>query len=390
MKVAIVAESFLPQTNGVVHSVLRVLDHLAERGIAATVIAPDAPAGQRQPREVAGAEVIGLPSWSFPGYPEVRAATGRLEQLEHVFREFQPDVVHLASPYVLGWRAVRAAMELDLPTVAIYQTDVPSFAIRYGCGWAHKLLSTRVRDIHSAATLNLAPSTAAMDSLAGLGIERIKLWRRGVDSGRFSPDLRSNALRQRLAPQGERLVGFVGRLAREKQVHDLAVLNNLPGIRLVIVGDGPERPKLERLLPGAHFTGMLHGDELAVTMASLDVAVHTGESETFCQVIQEAMASGVPVVAVGAGGPMDLVDHSRTGWLYRPGDLVGLRDCVRDLTGDEAKRQAFGRAARQGVVLRGWRPICNELIGHYSTAIEMHGGLRPEDFLPKRRRRAKL
>lgn len=390
MKVAMVAESFLPQTNGVVHSVLRVLDHLTERGIEAVVIAPDAPADQVQPREVAGAPVIGLPSWSFPGYPDVRVATGRTEQLAHILTDFGPDVVHLASPYVLGWRAARAANELDVPAVAVYQTDVPSFAVRYGLPWAQRLLSTRVRDIHSAATLTLAPSTASMTDLENLGVERVRLWRRGVDSSRFTPDLRNNALRGRLASNGEKLVGFVGRLAREKQVHDLAVLNNLPGTRLVIVGDGPERAKLERLLPGAHFTGMLHGDDLAVTVASLDVVVHAGESETFCQVIQEAMASGVPVVAVAAGGPIDLVDHSRTGWLYRPGDLRGLQAAVRDLTGDEAKRQAFGRAARQSVVLRGWRPICNELIGHYSSAIELHGGLRPEDFLPKRGRRAKL
>lgn len=390
MKVAIVAESFLPQTNGVVHSVLRVLDHLAERGIQATVIAPDAAPDQFQPREVAGARVVGLPSWSCPGYPDVRAATGRTEQLEHIFRAFRPDVVHLASPYVLGWRGVRAANELDIPTVAVYQTDVPSFAIRYGFAWAHRLLSTRVRDIHSAATVNLAPSSASMHTLAGLGVERVRIWRRGVDSSRFDPQLRSGSRRQRLAPNGEKLVGFVGRLAREKQVHDLAVLNGLAGVRLVIVGDGPERPRLEKLLPGAHFTGMLHGDDLAVTMASLDVAVHTGESETFCQVIQEAMASGVPVVAVRAGGPIDLVDHSRTGWLYPPGDLAAMKDFVRDLTGDEAKRQAFGRAARQVVMLRGWRPICNELIGHYSSAIEMHGGLKPEDFVPKKGWRARL
>jgi len=388
MKVAIVTESFLPQTNGVVHSVLRVLDHLAERGIETKVIAPYDPAGQ--PVEVAGAEIIGMPSWAFPGYPEVRVATGRHEPMARTLESFGPDVVHLASPYMLGWRGVRAATALGIPSVAVYQTDVPSFAVRYGLPWAHRLLSTRVRDIHAAATLTLAPSTAAMDVLSGLGVDRIELWRRGVDCERFHPRRRDEALRLRLAPHGEKLVGFVGRLAREKQVNDLAALDALPGIRVVIVGDGPERPRLLRLMPDAHFTGMLHGTELSTTMASLDVLVHTGESETFCQVIQEALASGVPVVSVRAGGPIDLVDQSRTGWLYPPGQLAAMVDYVRDLTGDELKRQAFGRAARASVLGRSWRSVCTELIGHYSAAIEHHGGLRPEDFLPKKGRRASL
>ena len=371
MKVAIVTESFLPQTNGVVHSVLRVLDHLAEREIEAKVIAPHDPAGQ--PAYVRGAEVVTIPSWAFPGYPEVRVATGRNEQVERTLTAFRPDVVHLASPYVLGWRGVRAANALGIPSVAIYQTDVPAFASRYGLPWAHRLLSSRVRDIHAAATLNLAPSTASMEVLSKLGVEHVKLWRRGVDCARFHPHRRDHTLRAGLAPHGEKLVGFVGRLAREKQVHDLAALHALPGIQLVIVGDGPERPRLQRLMPEAHFTGMLHGTELATVMASLDVLVHPGESETFCQVIQEALASAVPVVSVQVGGPTDLVDHSRTGWLYPRGDLATMVDRVRDLAGDESKRQAFGRAARGSVVHRSWRSITNELIGHYSSAIESRG-----------------
>jgi phosphatidylinositol alpha 1,6-mannosyltransferase len=388
MKVAIVTESFLPQTNGVVHSVLRVLDHLAERGIEAKVIAPRDPAGQ--PAEVSGAEVVGIPSWALPGYPEVRVATGRHDALTHVLTSFAPDVVHLASPYVLGWRGVRAANALGIPSVAVYQTDVPSFAVRYGFPWAHRLLSSRVRDIHAAATLTLAPSASSTVVLSKLGVDRVTLWRRGVDCERFHPRWRDEALRARLAPRGEKLVGFVGRLAREKQVDDLVALDALPGVRVVIVGDGPERPRLQRLMPDAHFTGMLHGTELSTFLASLDILVHTGESETFCQVIQEGLASGVPVVSVRAGGPIDLVDPSRTGWLYPPGDLATMVDRVRDLTGDELKRQAFGRAARASVLGRSWRSICTELIGHYSAAIEMHGGLRPEDFLPKKGWRAAL
>ncbi|KQP82345.1 glycosyltransferase family 1 protein [Aeromicrobium sp. Leaf291] len=378
MRIVIVAESFLPQTNGVVHSVLRVLDHLAARGDDVLVVAPDA--GPDVPATVAGARVVTVPAWSFPGYADVRVATGRVSPLTAILRDFGPDVVHLASPFALGWRAALAAAALDLPVVAVYQTDVPTYAGRYGVRGVENLLWKRVRDLHGRADLTLAPSTATIRTLEERGVERLRLWRRGVDTDRFSPARRDESWRRRLAPEGERLVGYVGRLAPEKQVQDLAALQDLPGTRIVVVGDGPERARLERLLPGAHFTGMLHGTALATAVAGLDVLVSTSETETFCQVVQEGLASGVPVVASGVGGPVDLVDHSRTGWLYEPGDLGGLAARVRDLTGDDAKRAAFGRAARRSVEGRSWQAVCSELVGHYAAAIEQHRGTGPHDI----------
>lgn len=378
MRIVIVAESFLPQTNGVVHSVLRVLDHLAARGDDVLVVAPDA--GPDVPTQVAGARVVTVPAWSFPGYADVRVATGRVSPITAILRDFEPDVVHLASPFALGWRAALAATALDLPVVAVYQTDVPTYAGRYGVRGVENVLWKRVRDLHGRADLTLAPSTATMRTLESRGVERLRLWRRGIDTTRFSPARRDEAWRRTLAPGGERLVGYVGRLAPEKQVHDLVALRDEPGTRIVVVGDGPERTRLERLLPGAHFTGMLHGEELATAVAGLDVLVSTSETETFCQVVQEGLASGVPVVASGIGGPVDLVDHSRTGWLYRPGDLDDLAARVRDLVGDESKRAAFGRAARRSVEGRSWQALCSELVGHYATAIEQHRGTGPQDI----------
>lgn len=381
MRVVVVAESFLPQTNGVVHSVLRVLDHLAARGDEVVVVAPDA-AGP-VPREVAGARVVTLPAWSFPGYPDVRVATGRVSPLTALLHDVRPDVVHLASPFALGWRAALAASALDIPVVAVYQTDVPAYAGRYGIKGVENLLWKRVRDLHGRADLTLVPSSATMRTLEERGVERLVLWRRGVDTERFSPERRDEAWRREVLAgavrPARRLVGYVGRLAPEKQAHDLAALAGVPDVRLVVVGDGPERGRLERALPGAHFTGMLHGDDLARAVASLDVLVSTSETETFCQVVQEGLAAGVPVVSAGVGGPVDLVDHSRTGWLYPPGDLAAMTAHVRDLTGDEAKRTAFGRAARRSVQGRGWQAVCSQLVGHYATAIERHDELGPQD-----------
>lgn len=387
MKVAIIAESFLPQTNGVVNSVLRVLEHLRNRGDDVLVIAPDSAEGQ-VPHRISGARIATVPSWSLPGYPDVRVATGGSRRLAYLLDEFTPDVVHLASPFVLGWRAALASVDRGYPIVAVYQTDVPSYAARYGAPWAERLLWRRVRDIHDRATLTLAPSTASLRSLENQNIERLRLWRRGVDVDRFSPLHRDEDFRRRRGAPAKPLVGFVGRLAPEKQVADLARLHDDPDISLVIVGDGPDREQLERQMPRAHFTGMLHGVDLGRVMASLDLLVHTGESETFCQVIQEAMASGVPVVATGVGGPLDLVDHSRTGWLYPPGDLDAMHGFVRDLAGDEAKRHAFRAAARASVLPRRWSAIGGQLVGYYAQAIEAHAAEGPLR-VPRIRRHSK-
>jgi phosphatidylinositol alpha 1,6-mannosyltransferase len=156
---------------------------------------------------------------------------------------------------------------------------------------------------------------------------------------------------------------------------DLAAISDLPGTRLVIVGDGPERAALQRILPRAHFTGQLTGEALPAVLASFDLFVHPGELETFCQTIQEAMASGVPVVATGRGGPLDLVEPSRTGWLYRPGDLLHLRSHVLDLIGDDAKREAFAEAAFESVQSRTWPVVCELLVHHYTEVVAQHATL---------------
>lgn len=360
-----IAESFLPHMNGVTHSLLQVIRHLERSGHETLVIAPRT--GRTRPQVDGGLAL--LRSVPLPGYPQVRLVVAQTARLQAVLRDFGPDVVHLASPFVLGWQGLKAAERLGIPTVAIYQTDIPGYARRYGVPGAEAEFGRHVARLHSRATLTLAPSTAAADDLAALGVPRVRRWARGVDAERFHPGRRDDARRAALAPNGEVLVGYVGRLAPEKQVEDLAVIAAMPGTRLVIIGDGPDRTRLEQLLPGAAFLGFRSGDELATDVASLDLFVHPGESETFCQTVQEALASGVPVVATGRGGPRDLVDSGRTGWLYRPGDLADLRSRVADLAGDAAKRRAFSVAARAAVEGRSWSALGDELLGHYRTAI---------------------
>lgn len=377
VRILVVAESFLPHMNGVTNSVLRVVDHFAASGDDLGIIAPKWPGADKHLRTSCGrrVRVRRIASAPMPGYTEVRIATTSAATLRRRIDEFAPDVIHLASPMILGGRAVVAAQKAGVPTAAVYQTDIPGYTARYGMPFLENASWQLLRDVHNRATLNLAPSTATRDQMLEHGIERVHLWRRGVDTSLFSPSLRSAKLRARYADPEEKLVVYVGRLAPEKQVADLRVLHDMPGVRLLIVGDGPERDALRRDMPRARFAGFRSGTDLAAHLASADLFVHPGELETFGQTIQEAMASGLPVIAPRRGGPVDLVTPSRTGWLYTPGMLDELRDRAADLLFDDAKREAFGTAALESVRKRTWPVLSEQLRGYYRRAIEEHAGV---------------
>jgi phosphatidylinositol alpha 1,6-mannosyltransferase len=286
-----------------------------------------------------------------------------------VLRGFAPDVVHLASPALLGYGGVHAARYLGIPTVAVFQTDVAGFAESYGIGVMARAAWAWTRHLHKRADRTLAPSTAAMENLAAHRIPRIHKWARGVDVTGFAPSARDDELRRRWSPSGKPIVGFVGRLAPEKHVERLAALAGRRDLQLVVVGDGVDRAKLQSLLPSAVFTGALYSDALARAYASMDVFVHPGEHETFCQAVQEAMASGLPVVAPNAGGPRDLVAPYRTGLLLPVDEFEDkLADSVDHLI---AERQRYSVAARRSVLGRTWPAICDELLGHYEDVIGM-------------------
>ncbi|MET8614492.1 glycosyltransferase family 4 protein [Streptomyces misionensis] len=366
MRVVIVTESFPPDVNGVAHCALQTARHLVDRGHHPLVVAP-APAPGSGPDTDAPCPVVRVPSLPLPGYPQVRVALPSRRPAAALVTH-RPDVVHLAGPFVLGVRGMAAAARLGLPAVAVYQTDLAGYARTY-MGAGEAAAWRRIRSVHAAADRTLAPSTAALRDLEEHGIPRVRLWPRGVDTVRFRPDRRDEALRRELAPNGELIVGYVGRLAPEKRVELLAGVCGLDGVRLVVVGDGPSREQLAEALPGAVFLGRRTGDDLARIFASLDLFTHTGPLETFCQTVQEAMASGVPVVAPATGGPLDLVDHGRTGLLVPPRDADAVRGAVRALAADPARRAAFGTAARARVEGRTWAAVGDRLIGHYGDVL---------------------
>ncbi|MCH0542199.1 glycosyltransferase family 1 protein [Streptomyces sp. MUM 203J] len=370
MRVVIVTESFPPDVNGVAHCALQTARHLTARGHEPLVIAPAGP--ETADAEPAPCPVVRVPAVPLPGYPQVRVALPS-RRVGAAIAAHRPDLVHLASPFVLGVRGMAAATRLGLPAVAVYQTDLGGYARTY-LGAGEAAAWRRMRAVHSAADRTLAPSTAAARDLAAHGVPRVRLWPRGVDTDRFRPDRRDDALRRALAPGGELLVGYVGRLAPEKRVELLAGVCGLPGVRVVIVGDGPSEAGLRTALPGAVFLGRRTGDDLARIFASLDVFAHTGPYETFCQTVQEAMAGGLPVVAPAAGGPLDLVRHGTTGLLVPPHDPSALRAAVAALAADPPCRTAYGAAARASVAGRTWTAIGDRLLGHYAEVLDARAG----------------
>ncbi len=382
VRVAIVAESFLPNVNGVSNSVIRILEHLRRTGHEALVIAPDNPPGEpRAERIYDGIRVHRVPSRMFPKVTSLPLGVPT-PRMVRALRGFDPHVVHLASPALLGYGGLRAARHLGVPTVAVYQTDVPGFAASYGIGMTTRTAWAWFRHLHSYADRTLAPSSVTMESLVAQRIPRVYQWARGVDLIRYAPSARNEALRRQWSPDGKPIVGFVGRLAPEKHVERLVSLAAGDAVRVVIVGDGVDRTKLESAMPAAVFTGALYGHELAEAYASMDVFVHTGEHETFCQVVQEALASGLPVIAPDAGGPRDLVAPCRTGLLLPVDEFEErLPTAVGHLM---EERHRYSPAARRSVLGRSWSVICDELLGHYEAVLSPSA--RADDSSRRRRR----
>jgi phosphatidylinositol alpha 1,6-mannosyltransferase len=370
MRVAVVSESFLPTVNGVTTSVRMVLDHLAAHGHEAIVVCPDAGA----PAEYAGFRIHQVPSVAYRQFPVGLPSP----QVQRILAKFEPDVLHAASPFLLGAQAIAASNRLGVPSVAIYQTDVAGYARRNGLGMTSAIAWKFVRWVHDGADLTLVPSAASEFDLRTAGVRSLARWGRGVDLERYHPNNRRSApaiaLRDQLSPDGELVVGYVGRIAPEKQVERLRALKGIPGVQLAIVGDGPARASVASELRGmpVSWLGRLGGADLAAAYASFDMFVHTGTEETFGQTIQEAHASGIPVVAPRAGGPIDLVEHGVDGLLVPPSDDRGLRAAVKMLAADAPLRLRMGEAGRRAVLGRSWESICSELVGHYQSVIAGH------------------
>jgi len=370
MKVAIVTESFLPQINGVTNSVLRILETLGAGGHEALVIAPES---EGTPKEYAGHKVKTIPALPIQSVIPIGLPIGLPNRrLEHLIDGFSPDVIHLASPMLLGMHGAKVAKKLEIPTLSVYQTDMAGFARHYGFDIAHSSLRKLVGKIHSQTDRTLAPSRSACLELESLGVPEVYLWQRGVNNELFNPNKRSESLRKYWDPTGKKtIIGFVGRLAKEKRISDLKYLDRNPDNLLIITGDGPANEKLKKELTNAIFMGHKNGNDLAEIYASLDLFIHPGPNETFCQAVQEALASGTPCIVPTTGGPVDLVSHGKTGYvinIHRPDELESAVMHFK-LRNDRAN---MAMQARQSVLSRTWSTINAQLINHYEQILVSH------------------
>ena len=369
-RVAVLTESFLPKVDGVVKTSYLTIRYLQETGREVLIFAPDIAVDQ-----VGDSRVIPLPSISLPQAPETRMALPNPVVARHI-EEFEPDLIHLFSPAAMSVNGMAVGRHLNLPVIANYQTDLPGYTEHYGFPILSGPVNRWLRYIHNGCHLTLAPTRTIIRELRAAGYRRVRHWGRGVNTERFNPRHARPAMRARLLNGRDPyalLCVFVGRLANEKRIDLLLEAARTPGIALTIVGDGALRETLERVFADTdtHFTGYLIGDELAQAYASADVFVFPGERETFGQVIQEAMASGLPSVVVNAGGAPDVVRDGVSGIVVEPAAQAFV-EVIQHLRERPDIRRRMSRNARQTAEERPWSALMAQLEGYYEEAYTMN------------------
>lgn len=369
-RVAIFAEAFLPKVDGVSKTAYLTMHYLKQTGREVIVFAPDI-----APHNIGDVRVVPLPSLGIPQAPETRIAFPHPAISAHL-DDFKPDLIHLFSPAIMSVSGMIAARQLNIPVIANYQTDIPGYANAYGLSIFSQMARDWLRYIHNGCHLTLAPSQWTMDELKRWGYRRLRRWGRGVNSNRFNPNRASPEWRARLLngrPPDSLLCIYVGRIANEKRIDLLLETARTPGVALTIIGDGALRGDLERLFEGTgtHFTGYLFGDDLANAFASADVFMFTGANETFGQVVQEAMASGLPAIVINQGGVQDIVEDGVTGYICPP-DGEAFARAAQTLLENDTLRREMAAAARAQMEARPWEAIMAQLESHYAEAAALN------------------
>jgi glycosyltransferase involved in cell wall biosynthesis len=370
MRVALVTETFLPKLDGVTRTLAMLLEHLQLRGHHAVLFGP-----QGAPEVYAGARIYGAPGVPLPFYPELRALFPTPD-LEEGLVNFQPDVVHVVEPILLGAAGIHWAQKIGAPLVSSYHTDLAAYCAYYQLGALANPLWAYRRFLHNQCLHTLCPSPTTAREVAAHGIQRVGVWPRGVDAALFTPERRSAAWRAHIAggdAADAPIVLYVGRLSPEKNLAALvAAFQSLAQTEahLVFVGDGPARGELEQALRGrrATFTGYLSGEALATAYASADVFAFPSLTETFGQVVQEAMASGLPVVGFDSGGVHDLVAHEGTGLLAPAGDTGAFATALAALVASPERRAHLGAQGRAFALRHTWVQVMDGLLAVYAAS----------------------
>ncbi|MEM1171784.1 MAG: glycosyltransferase family 1 protein [Cyanobacteria bacterium P01_H01_bin.35] len=374
MRIALFTETFLPKIDGIVTRLCHTAENLQRAGDQVLIFSP---AGGIT--EYKGSKICGIDGFPLPLYPELKLAipTPTIgEQLE----KFQPDIIHVANPAVLGLGGLYYAKKMNIPLVASYHTHLPQYLHHYGLGMLEGLLWELLKSGHNQADLNLCTSTAMVEELRNHGIERVDLWQRGVDTELFQPHYASQEMRDRLSrgnPDSTILL-YVGRLGAEKEIERIKpILKAIPNAYLALVGDGPNRQTLEEHFADTptHFVGYLRGQELASAYASADAFIFPSRTETLGLVLLEAMAAGTPVVAANSGGIPDIVTDGINGYLFDPADEKGAITATQNLLARSEERETLRKNARAEAERWGWSAATQQLRNYYQKIISSYSML---------------
>jgi glycosyltransferase involved in cell wall biosynthesis len=350
IRIAVVTETYPPEINGVARTVGPMVEWLLARGHLIDLVRP------RQPGETPRTPQPGLQETLTRGAAvprsQVQIGFARPGRLAALWRATRPDLVHVVTEGPLGWAAVSAARSLGIPVASDFHTNFHSYSAHYGFAWARGAVEAYLRWIHNRTACTLIPTEQLRVELEHIGIERLRVARRGVDVRLFDPARRSAELRRQWGCRGDELVAIsVGRLAPEKALDDFATAARAmraidPRIRVVVVGDGPVRARLQKRNPDFHFAGARVGDDLGAHYASADVFLFPSVTETFGNVVLEAMASGLAVVAYDDAAARLHVVHMESGMLAPRGDFRLFTHLAEMLAHEPAMRLCLGREAR--------------------------------------------
>jgi len=364
-----------------------MLKYLNEAGDNVEIVTPDM--SKEAPKTAHGFRINNIPGFKFPMYPLITLALDLPGRSLKAMNKFKPDLMHVSSPGFLCFAGIFVSQVLNVPLVLSYHTHLPVYARNYGNSSSifrlagpkicEDLAWKSLRMVHSLADLTLVTSPPLKEELQAQGIQRVKVWRKGIDTIRFNPRFKSDATRAMLSgghPEAPLLI-YVGRLAVEKRLEDLVpVLKAHPTARLALVGGGPAEKQLKKAFAGTNtvFTGQLRGDDLSAAFASADVFVMPSDSETLGFVVLEAMASGVPVVGANAGGIPSIITPGTNGLLARPADTEDLSAKVGLMLTNPVKRQEMGMAARAEAERWDWKTATAHLrnVQYRQAAVNFH------------------